>query len=70
VRCSPAPRECGQTLDVPATATGSLTQASQLAGAVVKNHLPVSCHFKADIPPGEAVDNSSVEGAQRPVTVT
>ena len=41
-------RERGQTLDVHAARTGSLTEASQLAGAIVKNHQHVCCYFRSD----------------------
>jgi hypothetical protein len=40
--------ERGQTLDVHAARTGSLTEASQLAGAIVKNHQHVCCYFRSD----------------------
>lgn len=44
------PRERGQALDVHAAGTRSLTQASQLARAIVKNYEHVSWHLKSDAP--------------------
>jgi hypothetical protein len=60
--------ECGQALDVNAAGTGSLTQASQLAGAIVKNNEHVSCHLKSDVPTRRDCRQAISRWAQLPLT--